>query len=113
MSDIRLRRGDGVDFARAQVDAMAKHCFWRQQSALLIDIRVIARRHMKVMHLFNLFAVLGEMCLEISIKPLRQLGGAAHQFLRAGDRETRAERIFEPAVVSAVPLSAKPFAFDE
>ena len=87
MSDIRLGRRDGVDFARAQVEAMAKHGLRSQQSTLLIDIRVIARRHMKVTHLFDLFAVLREMGLEIRIEPLRQLGGAPHQFLRAGDRE--------------------------
>ena len=113
MRDIRLRRGDGVDFARLQVDAMAQHGLRRQQAALLIDIRVIARRHMKVAHFFNLLAVLREMRLEIGVQPLRQFGGAAHQFFRAGHRETRAERIFEPAVIGAMPFPAKPFAFDE
>ena len=53
------------------------------------------------------------MCLDIGIEPLGQLGGAAHQFLRAVHRETRAERIFEPAVIGAIPFPAKPFAFDE
>jgi hypothetical protein len=78
MRDVRLRRRDSVDFASAEVNAMAQHRLRGEQAAFFVHICVIARRHVEVAHFFDLLAVLSQVSLEISAKSLRQFARASH-----------------------------------
>ena len=113
MGYARLRGRDGGDLARIQMNAMAEHRTRGQHSAFLVDVGVIARAHVKVMDLLELFAVLGQVRLQICLQPGRELGRAAHHFFRTRDREARTERVLEPAFFGAMPFPAKAFAFQK
>src|ERR1700730_5736424 len=111
MGYARLRGGDGRDLAGIQMNAMSKHGARSQKTALFVDVGVIARTHVEMMHPFELFAVFGQMSLQISLKSRRQFRRAAHHFFRTSNRETRTESVFEQTVFGAVPFPAEPFAF--
>src|SRR5437667_10503387 len=111
MSDTRLRAGDGGDFARVEMNTMTEHGSGREQSTFFVNVGVVPRRHVEVVHFFELFPVLGEMSLQISIETRRHFRGATHQFLRAGNGKARTESVFEPAIFGAMPFSTKPFTF--
>src|SRR5207237_8270834 len=100
---------------RIQMDAMPEHGFRRQQSALLINMSVIARAHtqIKVMNFFELLAIFREMSLQVSIETGGQFRRAAHQFFRTGNRKAWTESIFESAFFSTVPFATKPFAVQQ
>src|SRR5438309_4519618 len=110
-----MRRRDCRDFPRIQMDAMPEHGFRRQQSALLINMSIIARAdtHIKVMNFFNLLAIFREMSLQVSIEPGGQFRRAAHQFFRTGNRKAWTESIFESAFFGPVPFATKPFALQQ
>src|ERR1700732_1839592 len=97
------------------MDAMPEHGFRRQQSALLINVSIIERAHthIKVMNFFDLLAIFREMSLQVSIETGGQFRGAAHQFLRTGNRKAWTEGIFESAFFSPVPFATKPFALQQ
>src|SRR5437899_2305353 len=105
MGDTRLCTGDGGDFARVEMNTMAEHGAGGEQSAFFVDVGVVPRRHVKMVHLFELFPVLGEMSLQIGIETRRHFRGASHQFLRAGNGKARTESVFEPAILGAMPFS--------
>ena len=113
MRHIRVRGGDLLDLLVTQMDAMTEHRLRGQESALAINIGVIARIQVKVTHLFDLLAIFGQMSLQVSAQFFRQLRGAAHELLRAGDGKARAESIFQAPVRGAVPLPAQALALDE
>ena len=97
------------------MDAMPEHGFRRQQSALLINMSVIARAHthIKVMNFFDLLAIFREMSLQVGIETGGQFRGAAHQFFRTGNRKAWTESIFESAFFGPVPFATKPFALQQ
>src|ERR1700747_3147065 len=95
------------------MNAMTENRLRSQQSALLVDVCVIARSHVEVMHFFKFFAVLGQMGLQISSESGREFGRATHHFFRAGHGEPRAESIIEQSIFSAMPLAAESFTFQE
>jgi len=111
MRDAGLRGCDRPDLAGADMDAVTKHGPRREQSALLVNVGVILRRHKKMMHLFDLLAVLGQMCLQVSFKTRRQFCCTPHHFFRAGHGKARTKCVFEAAILGAMPFAAKPFAF--
>src|SRR5882724_10703762 len=111
MRDAGLRGCDRPDLARTEMNAVTKHGARREQSAPLVNVGVILRRHKKMMHFFDLFAVLGQMCLQISFKARRQFRRTSHHFSRAGHSEARTKCVFEAAILGAMPSAAKPFAF--
>src|SRR5262249_5547239 len=109
----RLRGRDGGDLARVQVSAMTKHGVRGEYSTLFVNVSVIARAHVKMTNFLDLFAVLREVRLEISLKSRRKLSRTAHQLFRTSNGKTRAERVLEPAILGAMPFSAKALAFQE
>src|SRR5438105_6756463 len=113
MRHARLRGRDGGDLARIQMNAMPEHRMGGQHSAFLVDVSVIARAHIKMVDLLELFAVLRQMRLQISFEPGRELGRAAHHFFRTSNCETRTEGVLESSLLSTVPFSAKALAFQE
>src|SRR6267143_1340173 len=94
---------------------MREQGFCGQQSALLINMSVIARAntHIKVMNFFDFLAIFREMSLQVSIETAGQFCRAAHQFFRTGNRKAWTESIFEPAFFSPVPFATKPFALQQ
>src|SRR5947209_8270559 len=106
-----FRRRNRCDFARLQMNAMAEHGFWREQTGHFLHISVIARTHVKMMHLFDLLAVFGEVRLDVSAELFREFGGAAHQSFRASHGKAWTECVLETAIACAVPFATKPFAF--
>ena len=68
MSDTRLGRSHRGDFAWIEMNAVTQNRFWRKQSALFVNMRVIARSHEMVMHFFNFFAILSEVSLQVSVE---------------------------------------------
>src|SRR5260370_198343 len=113
MGNARLGRCDRCDLARIEMNAMAKHGVRREHSAFFVNMRVVARAHVKMMHLFQLFAVLGQVGLQIGLQPGSEFGGAAHHFFRASDRKAPTESVLEPSVFGAMPFAAKPLALEE
>src|ERR1700730_125478 len=113
MRNARLRGRDRADLARSKVNAVTEHGSRREHAAFLVNIRVVARRHKKMVHFFEFLSIFGEMRLEISLESRGQFGGTAHHFFRAGHSETRAKSIFEPAFLGAMPFPAKPLAFHQ
>src|SRR5258708_35478389 len=95
------------------MNAMPEYRVRGQHAAFLIAVGVIARAHVKMMNFFQFFAVLGEVRLQISFEPGGKLRRAAHHFFRTSDGKARAERIFEPAFFSPMPLSAKSLALQQ
>ena len=94
------------------MNAMAEHRVRSQHSTFLVNVSVIARAHVEMMDFLELFAVLGQVRLQICFQSGRELGRAAHHLLRTSDREAGTERIFEPALFGAMPFPAKAFAFE-
>ena len=103
MRHARARGGDGLALALAEMDAMPEHRARREQPALRIHIRVIPRAGELVPHLLDLLQILREMRLDMRTVAARQLRRAAHELLAARHGEARAERVFEEAVVRAMP----------
>src|ERR1043166_1523419 len=113
MRDARLRGRDRRDLSRIQMNAVTEHSMWREHSAFLVNVRVVARAHVKMVHFFELFAVLGEMSLEIRSQSRGQLGRAPHHFFRTSHREARTKRVLEPAIFGPMPFAAKPLALQQ
>src|SRR5205807_10120732 len=84
-----------------------------QHSAFFVDVSVIARAHIKMVDLLELFPVLRQMRLQVSFEPGRELRRAAHHFFRTGNGETWTERVLEPSLVGAMPFPAKAFALEQ
>src|SRR5690349_3975334 len=95
------------------MNAMAEDRAGREKPAFFVNIGVIARAHVEMTDLFQFFAVLGQMSLDISPKLVCQLRCAAHQFFRTGYGEPWTKCVIEQAVLSFVPFAAEPFAFQE
>src|SRR5260370_38800589 len=113
MGNARLCRCDGCDLARIEMNAMAKHGVRREHSAFVGNMRVVAGAHVKMMHLLQLFAVLGQMGLQIGLQPGSEFGSAAHHCFRASDRKARAESVLEPSVFGAMAFAAKPLTLEQ
>src|ERR1700731_3434445 len=113
MRDAGLRRRDRGDLSRIQMNAMAEHGVRGEKSTFFVDIGVIPRAYVKVMHLFELFAVFGQVCLQIGFEPRSKLGRAAHHFFRASDGETRTEGVIEPALFGSMPFTTKALALHQ
>ena len=60
------------------MDAMSEHGFRREESALFIDVGVIPCRHVEMVHLFELFPILGQVGLKISVEARRHLARTPH-----------------------------------
>ena len=60
------------------MNAVAEDGPRRQQSALLVNVGVIARVHIKMMHFLELLAILGQVGLKIGLEARSQLSGAPH-----------------------------------
>ena len=63
MGDAGLRGCDRGDLSRIQMNAMTEYSVRGKQSAFFVDMSVIARTHIKVMHFFQLFAIFRQVCL--------------------------------------------------
>src|SRR5438270_2103590 len=95
------------------MNAMAEHSVRGQHSTFLINVGVIARAHIKMVDLLELFPVLRQMRLQVSFEPGRELRRAAHHFFRTGNCETRTERVIKSSLLGAMPFPAKAFALEQ
>ena len=92
---------------------MADHGVRCEYSAFFIDVGVVARAHIKVVHFLQLLAVFRQVSLQIGFEPRGQLGGATHHFFRTGNGETGTERVLEPAFLGPMPFSTKALALEQ
>src|SRR5207249_8661599 len=107
MRHARLRRGDRGDFSGIEMNAMADHGARREHSAFFIDVGVVARAHIKVVHFLQLLAVFRQVCLQIGFEPRGQLRGSTHHFFRTGNGETGTERVLKPAFLGPMPFPTR------
>src|SRR4051812_26172351 len=95
MRNARARSSDGFDFARLQMNAMTEHRLRREQTGVFVDIGVVARGHVKVVHFLDFFAIFGEVRLDVSAVLYGEFSGVAHELFRASHSEPRAEGVLE------------------